>query len=55
MYQMIFKPRIDGDFFADDPVAMVAGAPPKPSVIGINSLDDGLYGRRALCYIYIYA
>ena len=44
MYSLIFQPRLDGDFFKDDPIKLLQSAPPKRSIIGVTNVETILYG-----------
>ena len=44
MYSLIVQPRLDGDFFVDDPIKLLQSAPPKRSIIGVTNVETILYG-----------
>lgn len=46
VYALRFAPRVDGDFFDEDPLEMLKTAPIKPTMIGINEVEMLVYGEE---------
>ena len=44
MYDLRFTPRVDCDFFEDDPLELLKTAPIKSTMIGINEVEMLVYG-----------